>query len=507
MEPHPHEKTGHALPPMSLRDHFELTPKYESDFPMKPRTFFPLVLAALVVIFTGCQTYPRRQTDSLQQSIRAGNTAEALQLIQEGKDIDKPDQSGLTPLCIAVERGDAAVVRALIAKGANVNQAVGNSGTVLTLACSTGNRAIVEALMNAGAKPDAGALIAATRSHDHEGASDVVDLVLSRRAEFHLQADDLNNALYWAAWEGNLPVVKLLLAHNADPNAQMMLGKWKMMTALHAAVESGQKAVCAALIDAGAQINAKDSDWQDPLELAISIPQLGPASALVNAGATFAMKTNTVEERYYSGIYQKLLADKQAMKKQNVDAKENYVSALTMLTAVKTEYVKKATTDSKKAKHDLFWHAVLAAAAGGVAQAAADINSYNSYRSRAQMYALAHSSTMSQYDANFDSLMAAYRPPPINYASAQPVNYTYPHPLNNGGMPANVARDTKDQTPMYKITVTTGSVQDKVARLRAEANLLTHRVEVCQVLIGEIQQIQKGAPDADGKLIAEPVNQ
>lgn len=444
----------------------------------------PLLSLALAGMFSGCQTGP-----SLEQSIRTGNTAQAAALIEKGRDIDKPDEIAGTPLQYAVEYGEIEIARLLLekgadvnhtdnanrsplriavakgncemihllaAKGADVNQSVVSWGSILDFACNSGNRLVVQELLNDGAKPDPQALITAVSSRREA----VVELILSRSAEFQLQISDLNEALYVAAQRGYQPAVKLLIAHHADVNMQMTMGvnSTNHITPLQVAAVWGHDAVCEALIQAGAQINAKDASGRDALALAIGVLQLQAAAVLVNAGATFAIATNTLDERFHSAIYLKLLADKQLSENNVSGARHGYTDASARLAEAQPEYSQLAKTDKRKAATEEFLAEMLVAAVGGFAEGmASSYGSYNSYNSMAQISALKHSSTPAQYSANYSAAMAQYRPPPVVYG--------------------NLAG---------------GDTSHGVSRLRTEANASEYKASVCNALINQMAQTLKG---------------
>ncbi len=98
-------------------------------------------------------------------------------------------------------------------------------------------------------------------------------------------------ALYYAAnrtvhpceSEANgVNVVRLLLEHGADPNAK---SGPKQTTALHMASRRGTSGIAGALIDAGADLEAKDSNGQTPLRRAVNCGSVEVAALLIARGA------------------------------------------------------------------------------------------------------------------------------------------------------------------------------------------------------------------------------
>lgn len=101
---------------------------------------------------------------------------------------------------------------------------------------------------------------------------------LLRRGTDPNQMFDGHTALSFAAYNGNLEVVRLLLKHGADAN----LG-----TPLASAVQSGSEKVTAALIEAGADVNVTLEHGVTPLLISINMANSNPhiAILLIQAGA------------------------------------------------------------------------------------------------------------------------------------------------------------------------------------------------------------------------------
>jgi ankyrin repeat protein len=101
-------------------------------------------------------------------------------------------RGGSTPLLFAARSGDVESVRSLLAAGAGVNEALPNGMTALVLAAHSGNGAAAALLLEKGADPNA--------------------------------ADVGYTALHAAVLKGDLKLVKDLLAHGANPEAQITKG-------------------------------------------------------------------------------------------------------------------------------------------------------------------------------------------------------------------------------------------------------------------------------------------
>src|SRR5439155_17012621 len=102
------------------------------------------------------------------------------------------EEGGFTPLLIAARSDDAASAALLVAAGANVNEAAPSGTTPLVVAAHSGHGAVAGLLLEKGADPRAA------------GAG--------------------YTALHAAVLRGDVPLVKALLAHGADPNAGLTRG-------------------------------------------------------------------------------------------------------------------------------------------------------------------------------------------------------------------------------------------------------------------------------------------
>jgi ankyrin repeat protein len=146
-------------------------------------------------------------------------------------DADQPDGFGTTPLYAAAVAGKAATVRALLAAGADANrESAGDSdGTPLCGAACWGYEETVRALLEGGADPN---------QAECDGS---VPLEWAARGMHHGTAVALLEAgadpnhpsapLVIAADRGSVGLVRLLLAHGADPSLPDVQGR----TALAAA--------------------------------------------------------------------------------------------------------------------------------------------------------------------------------------------------------------------------------------------------------------------------------
>ncbi len=101
--------------------------------------------------------YEEQQTlnNELRQQAQTGSFEEILKRLDQGGEINAPDETGQTTLHYAVQRDDSRLVHALIEKGADVNFQDEKlaTDTALMLAAEIGSLKVVKMLLRAGADP------------------------------------------------------------------------------------------------------------------------------------------------------------------------------------------------------------------------------------------------------------------------------------------------------------------------------------------------------------------
>ncbi len=233
----------------------------------------------------------------------AGEVAELL--IGAGADVNAANDLGVTPLWAACENGSAALVQRLLDAGADPNAALLSGETPLMTAARVGAADVAGALLEAGAAAGAtGArgqtalMWAASQRHPA-----VVEVLLAHGAAVDARSDVRIEVvkttpepwnpeyvteipqggytpLLFAARVGDLASAKLLVAAGADVNDQPPYGTSATVVAAH----SGHRDVAVFLLEQGADPNAADAGYT-ALHAAILHKDAALVRALLDHGA------------------------------------------------------------------------------------------------------------------------------------------------------------------------------------------------------------------------------
>ena len=217
-------------------------------------------------------------------------------LVKAGADVNAPDAIGATPLHAAARYAPAPeIVKELLEAGADPGSVDNYGRTALHLAAQSERAFIVEMLLAAGAEIEARDEQQRTPLHLAAGTglplpaqpgmnSGALGVLLKARAKVNARDENGGSPLLAAA--RNAPTsekIEVLLDAGADPKLSDKYGR----TALHFASQGDSPAIVNTLIEAGAELHARDArgGWT-PLHLAAWICSTPAVVAtLLDAGA------------------------------------------------------------------------------------------------------------------------------------------------------------------------------------------------------------------------------
>src|SRR6266446_6706155 len=258
---------------------------------------------------SGVDTRDTRGTTPLMYAAAVGSQDAMTLLVEAGADVNAKNAFDATPLMWAA--GDIAKVRLLLAKGADVNARSKIGRTPLLIAAlHDGAAEIVRLMMDKGADIKArdenglSVLQAAAFSNDAETAR----LLLAKGADPNSKDEAGFTPLIADAMNGdrNTEVVRLVLQHGANVNAVCLetLDTVKngplaigLLTPLLNAVPYGNYETVSLLVNAGANVNAKDVRGMTPLAMAVISDRPDPriVRLLLAKGADPAIKSKNGE--------------------------------------------------------------------------------------------------------------------------------------------------------------------------------------------------------------------
>ena len=207
-----------------------------------------------------------------------GDVRKVRLLLDQGAEVNKASRLGRTPLLVAAGTyGTLETVKLLLQKGAEVNVVDSGGFTPLNAAANVDNTAIAKLLIEKGANLEAKTSIG-----------------------------QVGTALMGAAHNGNLELIRLLLAHHADLNAISAESDGNVkngpvavgnLTALHFAVANGSAEAVKLLLDAGAPVDPRDVRGMTPLMVAVSTdrPNVEIVRMLSAKGADASIRSNIGE--------------------------------------------------------------------------------------------------------------------------------------------------------------------------------------------------------------------
>jgi len=209
--------------------------------------------------------------------------------------IDERDDLGMSAITLAVTQGHTDVTRVLLESGANILDRGGLGGeTLLNCAARCRFDDIVELLLQhrfpVEHSVDKQSFDAAQQllMASIKGDEELTKEILATGVDVDARDSDGGTALQWAAWYGYSRVLTALLDHGADINAK---DHTSGRAALHEAAEHGNLSCVEILLQHGAEVNARDVYEWTSLHRAATQGGSHVVNVLLQHGASINMKT------------------------------------------------------------------------------------------------------------------------------------------------------------------------------------------------------------------------
>lgn len=224
-------------------------------------------------------------------------------LLTHGASPKSSVQGDYTPLHLAAQYGHLEISELLLAHGADLNARNINGNMPLHLAASWNRAEVAELLLSKGADANARGAHDTTPLHSafwHVGgqrtsALKLVETLLNHKGDANARDGGGNSPLFYAALNGDVEAVEILLARGADVHATNNDGRSPLQTGLVipqvSSIRDTHPEVVERLIRAGADVNKLDRSGLAPLHVAAVEGGVNMARVLLANGARLELRT------------------------------------------------------------------------------------------------------------------------------------------------------------------------------------------------------------------------
>lgn len=214
-------------------------------------------------------------------------------LVDAGADVNARDPFGDTPYSIAASTGNLAMLPLLERLGAKDASADSNRPSSLTKEVRAGHLAEVRLMLASGTDPNIPDGKSWTPLHyaANSGKAEIVEALVSAGARVNVRSKKGWTPLSLAVLRRHTPIVRRLLAAGADVTGKNGAGDPLIISAAHFNLHSSEPEIVQALLDAGADPNARDRDGLTPLMWAAAMGPPDLVALLLRRGADANAKT------------------------------------------------------------------------------------------------------------------------------------------------------------------------------------------------------------------------
>ncbi|KAF5281783.1 hypothetical protein FQR65_LT14530 [Abscondita terminalis] len=222
-------------------------------------------------------------------AISGGHTENVTILLEKGANVFAEDIGGNTCLHLAAACGDDdALMQTLLTKGLDVNKKNNDGDSCLQVAIENSSTKVVKMLLGMGGDPTTvsssgrTSLLCAIENGDEE----LWTQLLSQNVDVNVQTNSQVTPLFAAIEMGRADLAKQIIAMGCDVNVRKRSGSY-----LHSAAEL-QVDVIGELFAAGLDVDQQNNDGYTPLSVALKFKNVDAAIALLDLGADPNLNNN-----------------------------------------------------------------------------------------------------------------------------------------------------------------------------------------------------------------------
>jgi ankyrin repeat protein len=256
----------------------------------------------------------------LVQAARAAERAQAIALLDKGADPNQRSADGTTALHWAARNNDATLADRLLRAGAKPHPENRYGVTPIALACESGSPAMVERLLKAGVSANATGPYGETALHTCAYAGNTAAARVLIAAGASVDPGDSwrgQTPLMWAAAEGHPETMQALIDAGADVDARSTIITWERQrtdeprdkwlppggwTPLLLAAREDCVTCVDVLAAAGADLNIVDPERHTALIVALINGHFDVAGRLIDHGADLNMQDNVGQTALWAAV-------------------------------------------------------------------------------------------------------------------------------------------------------------------------------------------------------------
>lgn len=257
---------------------------------------------------------------ALVQAVKAGEQTAALALLGRRVDPNQRSADGTTALHWAVRNNDAVLVDRLLRAGAKPHPENRYGVTPIALACESGSAEVVKRLLDAGVSANATGPYGETALHTCAFAGNTAAARVLLAAGASVDPGDSwrgQTPLMWAAAEGHPETMKALIDAGADVDARSTIVQWERQrtdeprdkwlppggwTPLLLAARESCVPCVDVLAKAGADLNIVDPERHTALIIALTNGHFDVAGRLIDLGADLNMQDNVGQTALWAAV-------------------------------------------------------------------------------------------------------------------------------------------------------------------------------------------------------------